>query len=1039
MSAAIAPDQPPAHTSERRGLNLVTLARPYFGLIVLASLLLVVFGVLAMLRMPCGIYPEISFPRITIVAQTAGLAVKTGEVAVTRPIEEAVGTVLGVRGVRSKTLRGASELNIDFTPGTDMVQALNDIRAKVADINNLFPPGTSTLIERQSPAIFPIISFVVTGGRDPAALHDYAYYDLRPRIKRIDDVADAVVQGGDVREIVIEIDPLRLSASGLSMSDVADRVSKDHQFSAVGRLDQKGPLQFQVLLNSQAGAPPELEDLVLAQVNGQTIRVKDVGRVVIGHEDRTSWIRANGQNAVAVTVFRRLRGNALAISDSLNAMLPELRKTAPPGITITSVYDQGDLVRTSIDNVRDAILVGGAFSVLVLLLFLRSIRATLLTAVSIPLSLIITFVFLHLAGDTLNLMSLGGLAVAIGLIIDDSVVVVENIARHLAEGQSGDEAINRASREISGAVIGSTLTTILVFLPLSFVRGVVGQLFQSLSLSLTVALLVSMVVSLTVIPVLAARFLANRPMPTSGPIYRVMANAYEGVLRQALRWPWFVVAAALLAVVPGWWFWSQFQSSSGFMPEMDEGAFVLDYFMPAGTSLMETDKVAQRIDKILSETPDISGYLRRTGAENGIYATEGFRGDIEVALKPAGKRRPMSQIMKELDEELGASVPEAKIELTALIRDQINDLTGFSKPVEVKVFGPDLAKLRELAEKVGKILKDGGVKEVDTHSDLENPDIIVRPDRIAVARAGLTEQDVKNQVNAALYGQLAATLPEKERITDIRIRAPDSVRFDPDRVERIPIALPAAGKQAAGESSPPTFVLLRQLATVRRETSPTELSRENQQPMITVEANVPPGDIGKTSRLIQKELPKLNFPQGYRWELGGEYKAQQEAFASLGIVILSSAALVFLLLGFQFRSLALPLLIFLCQPISLASALGALWITGTPLNVSSFMGAILLIGLDVKNGIILIEYIGQLRAEGQPLHEALLHAGRVRFRPILMTSLATILGLLPLACGFGPGSQMQQPLAIAVIGGLLVNMLVTRLLIPVGYLLLRRE
>ncbi len=772
MIAPVAPDTPPATPAHPRGaLNLVSLARPYFGLIVLATLLLTVFGVLAMLHMPCGIYPEVTFPRITIVAQTAGLAVNTGEVAVTRPIEEAVGTVLGVRAVRSKTLRGASELNIDFTPGTNMVQALNDVRAKIADINNQFPAGTSTLIERQSPAVFPVISFVVTGGRDPAARHDYAYYDLRPRIKRIDDVSDAVIQGGDVREIIIEIDPLRLVAAGLSMSDVADRVAKDHRLRAVGRLDSldNGPLQFQVLLNSQAETPPDLDQLVLAHVNGQTVRVADVGQVVIGHEDRTSLIRANGKNAVAITVFRRLGGNALAISDRLNAMLPELRKLAPPGIEITPVYDQGDLVRTSIANVRDAILVGGAFSVLVLLLFLRSIRATLLTAISIPLSLIITFVFLHLTGDTLNLMSLGGLAVAIGLIIDDSVVVVENIARHLAEGQSGDEAINRASREISGAVIGSTLTTILVFLPLSFVHGVVGQFFQSLSLSLTVALLVSMVVSLTMIPVLAARFLANRAMPTSGPIYRVMADTYEWALRHALRWPRLVVAGALLAAVPAWWFWSKLDS--GFMPEMDEGAFVFDYFMPAGTSLMETDKVAQRIDKILSETPDVSGYLRRTGAENGIYATEAFKGDIEVALKPPGQRRPYEKIKEEIEEKLKARVPDADTELTPLIRDQINDLVGLTKPVEVKIFGPDLTVLRDLAGQVGDVLKKGKVEGVNTHSDLENPDIIVRPDRLALARAGITEVDLENQLSAALYGQLAATLPEKERITDIRVRA----------------------------------------------------------------------------------------------------------------------------------------------------------------------------------------------------------------------------------------------------------------------------
>ena len=627
----IASENPPADLpqSEKRGLNLVALARPYFGLIVLATLLLTVFGVISMLQMPSGIYPEVAFPRITIIAETPGLGVTSVEVGVTKPIEQAVSTVLNVRLVRSKTIRGASQVDIDFTPGTDMVQALNDVRAKIADLNAQFPPGTSPLIERQTPSIFPIISFVVTGTRDPSALHDYAYYDLRPRISRIQDVSYVTVQGGDVREIVLEVDPQRLLATGLSIADVADRVGKDHRLSAVGRLDREAQ-QFQVLVNSQAVNPEDLEEIVLAHVNGQTIRVADVGRVVISHEDRTSSIRSMDKDAVAVTVFRRLGGNALAVSQRLNEMLPELRKTAPPGIEITPIYDQGDLVRTSIANVRDAILIGGAFSVLVLLAFLRSVRATLLTAVSIPLSLIITFVFLRLTGDTLNLMSLGGLAVAIGLIIDDSVVVVENIARHLAEGQTGDAAIDRASREISGAVIGSTLTTILVFLPLAFVRGVVGQFFQSLSLALTVALLVSMVVSLTVIPVLASHFLAHRAMPTSGPVYRVMANAYERVLRLALRWPWYAIAVALLAVVPGWLFFQHLKL--GFMPEMDEGAFILDFFMPAGTSLAQTDRVAQRIDKILDATPDVAGYLRRTGAENGIYATEVFRGDIEVAL-----------------------------------------------------------------------------------------------------------------------------------------------------------------------------------------------------------------------------------------------------------------------------------------------------------------------------------------------------------------------------------------------------------------------
>jgi multidrug efflux pump subunit AcrB len=528
-----------AITTDEPG-NLLTLARPYFGPILVSTIVLAAAGVFAMLHMPSGIYPEVSFPRIVVIVQTPGLAAKDVEIVVTRPIEEAVNVVLGVNRVRSKSVRGAAEIEINFLPGADMVQALNDIRARMAEVESQLPPGTSAIIERQTPSVFPIISFVVTGGRDPAALYDYAYYDLRPRISRINDVSYVTVLGGDVREILVEVEPERLVAAGLSIADVADRLGKEHRMKAVGRLD-RGTLQYQVMTNTQAIDPSDLENIVIAEKSGQAIRVRDLGRVVISHADRTTAVNSRGKDSVAITVFRRLGGNALDISRDLRQVLEDARKSAPPGVEIIPVYDQALLVRTAIDNVRDAILVGGMFSVLVLLLFLKSLRATILASLAIPLSLIISFLFLRLTGDTLNLMSLGGLAVAIGLIIDDSVVVVENIARHLAEGQTGDAAIARASREISGAVIGSTMTTILVFVPLAFVRGVVGQFFQSLSIALSIALLASMVVSLTLVPVLAARFLSSRRMPSTGPVYDKLVGGYEFMLKAGLkfpRWPW---------------------------------------------------------------------------------------------------------------------------------------------------------------------------------------------------------------------------------------------------------------------------------------------------------------------------------------------------------------------------------------------------------------------------------------------------------------------------------------------------------------------
>lgn len=1020
--------------------NLLALVRPYFGLIMLATLLLTAVGIFAVFRMPSGIYPEVAFPRIAVIVQSPGLAVKDVEVGVTRPIEEALNVVLGVQRVRAKSVRGAAEITVDFVPGTEMVQALNDVRARMADAASQLPTGTSTIVERQTPSVFPIISFVVTGGGDPSALHDYAYYDLRPRVSRLPDVSYVTVQGGDVREILVEVDPQRLVATGLSLTEVADRLGKEHRLKAVGRMD-RGPLQYQVLANTQARTPLDLEDRVIAQKNGQTIRVRDLGRVCISHEDRTMAIRSNGKDAVVLTVFRRLGGNAMTVSRGLQQVLADARKTLPPGVEIVPIYDQAGLVRTAIDNVRDAIVIGGLLSVVILLLFLKSLRATLLASVSIPLSLIISFVFLRVTGDTLNLMSLGGLAVAIGLIIDDSVVVVENIARHLAEGQSGEEAIARASREISGAVIGSTLTTILVFVPLAFVRGVVGQFFQSLSLALSIALVVSMVVSLTVVPVLAARYLARRRMPSTGPVYDVLARGYERLLRVGLWAPRTAMLLALLAVLPGWWLFSHVKT--GFMPEMDEGAFVIDYEMPVGTSLGKTDEALRQVEAVLDQTNDVSGYVRRTGAELGFFATEAYTGDILVSLKPPGQRRSQREIEDELTERLKETVPELKtIEIVPLIRDQINDLSGVDKPVEVKVFGPDLDQLRKLAAEVGRLVEQAGATEVNAHVQLENPDLVIRADSVQTARVGLTPMDVETQINAALYGQLASTLPEEDRITNIRVRYPDAVRYDRNRLASLPISLAGAMPPAAasGSSPGPAFVPLGQMASIKLVRSPNELWRENQQPVITVTAELKDGhDLGSLNRDLAAKLKDLKFPSGYRWELAGSYRSQQESFFSLLLVLIVAATLVFLLLGFQFRSLSLPLLIFLTQPISLASALAALYLTGTELNVSSFMGVILLIGLDVKNGIILIEHIGQLHAAGLPLNDALVQAGRTRFRPILMTSLCTIFGLFPLALGLGPGSQMQQPLAIAVIGGVIANMLLTRLLIPVGYLVLYRR
>ena len=1144
--------------------SFASKARPYFGAVVLSCALLTAGGIYCATRMPSSVYPEVNFQRIMVVAKVPDRDVTNMEVNVTRKLEEAVSGVTGVARVRSKTIRGGSELSIDFNPGTDMVRAeqltWNRIGARRSDL----PLNTELTVEQMTPSVFPIMSVVLTGGDSSAQLRDYAVYDLAPRLKTVPDVLYANVAGGDVREIEVICRPDDLLAHGLSAADLADQIGQLTPFQPVGLVEGQ-PLAFQIIVDTLPARAAQIEDLVLTTRKDQPVRVRDVADVKVLHKDRTSSIGFDQRDAVVITVFRRLGGNTVQVSRDVAALLEDRgltkptddpTKKAPRNIRATIVYDQADFVRSAVDNVRDAILLGGLFSVLILFAFLRSWRATLISALAIPTTLAITFLFLNWTGATLNLMSLGGLAVAIGLIIDDTVVVVENIARHLSpgvrrqgtvdRGQGTDvgangsvltpvasllspvDPVDAASGEITGAVVGSTLTTVLVFVPLAFIVGVYGQFFAALSGSLAIAVLVSMVISLTLVPVFAAKFLAGRPMPAPGRIYQAVAHVYDFVLERALRFPWLIIVASVAAFAVGVVLYTGVPDpfarreadkpppapllkglETGLMPKMDEGAFIVDYWAPSGSPLAETERKAREIEKILSANPDVQTYVRRTGSENGLFATQTSRGDVAVVLRPAeedpvslltkpvrppreqlekelkaqGKtvegekdtirkkyrRRPLKKVMEEVEDEIKDTFSEhqLKIETIQIMDDELSDLSGANKPIEVKLFGPDQKMLRKLAEEVGETLekkgKGRGIKGVNTNVRAGNPDLLVHLDGVYADKLGLKPDAVVRQLRAIFQGQIATQIPESSlRMTDVRVRYPDAIRFgtepstsgkgyfDMERVRnqwillpetKVPVPTAGGGPIVGLPSGPMRAVPVSGLGDVRPVRSPDEQYRENQQPAIfvTAELNEDEAGLGSVVADVREWMGETSLPPGYRWEVGGHYIRMQEAFRSLLVVMVVAVLLVFILLAFQFQSVVLPLLIFLTQPLSLVSGLVALWITGTPLNVSSYMGAILLIGLDMKNGILLVGYIQQLRREGMPLREALLLAGHTRFRPILMTSLAAILGLFPLALGIGPGAQMQQPLAIMVIGGLTANMLFTRLVIPAGYLILERR
>jgi multidrug efflux pump subunit AcrB len=1146
--------------------NLASRVRPYFGAVVLSVGLLTVGGVVSAFYMPSGVYPEVTFPRIAVVAKVPAMTVTNVDVQVTQPLEQAVAGVIGVAQVRSKSIKGGCEISVDFTPGTDMRRAETLTWNKIGSVRSQLPPETELTVEQMTPSVFPIMSVVLTGS-SPSDLRDYAFYQLAPQIKSVPDVLYANVAGGDVREIEVETRPLDLFQHGISAADVADQIAKLHRLQPVGR-SEKPPFAFSVIVNNQTESAKNLEELIISNKNGQPLRVKDVAEVRVQRQDRVMSIGFERRDAVVITVFRRLGGNTINISRDIRALLA---KTHLPGnIKATVVYDQATFVNTAVDNVRDAILIGGLFSILILLAFLRSWRATLISALAIPTTLAITFLFLYWSGETLNLMSLGGLAVAIGLIIDDTVVVIENISRHLTPKAAGaassasnvaadgspltthhspltkpQDPVDAASSEITGAVVGSTLTTVLVFVPLAFIVGVYGQFFASLSWSLSIAVLVSMVISLTLVPVFAAKFLEGRPMPGPGPIYRRLADIYERMLSVALRAPWVTLAVSVVAVlmgillftgIPNYWATQEPGKppppplvkglETGLMPTMDEGAFVIDYWAPSGTPLADTESMAGDIEDVLSKNPDVDAYVRRTGAELGLFATQTSRGDIQVVLRPEendpisllrkpmrpgftdkmpewnnktledkmkewgteaaqkkqGKkldtmdpkererliwdeaktivrqkyrRRPMQKIMDEIEDEIKDNFHEhqLKVELVPIMQDELNDLSGANKPIELKIFGPDHKELRRIADEViGEMLekkgKGRGIKEVNTNVHEGNPDVLIEP-KAEAARLNLTTDAIERQMRAAFMGQIATQVRESAaRITDVRVRYPDLDRFgkstfDVDHVlKNFWLVIPESALAPPGHGGPPPdrdrTILLSAIANIKRVRTPDEQYRENQQPAIFVSAELNESEAGLGSVVadVRQWMGEVSLPPGYRWEMGGHYLHQKQAFRSLLLVMIVAIILVYIMLAFQFKSVVLPLLIFLTQPLSLVSGLFALWITNTPLNVSSYMGAILLIGLDMKNGIILVEYIQQLRKEGMELRPALIQAGRTRFRPILMTSLAAILGLFPLALGIGPGAQMQQPLAIMVIGGLTANMLFTRLVIPVGYLVM---
>lgn len=1005
-------------------MNPARVAAEQSRAVLLITTLLAAAGAFAMLALPSSIYPPLEFPRIVVIAHSGSTPARSMMLTVARPLEQAIMEVPGIRRVRSRTFRGATEISAQFAPGTDTVVALQQIQSRLAELRGELPGDLELLADRQTPEVFPIYAINLTGPLSAAELHDFGFYVIRPALSRVPGVGHVAVLSSDTREIEVIVDPGRMLAAKLTIDDIASALKSANLLQPVGHYPANG--QQHLVLAS--GLWTSIEDIGATPVvvkNGATVRVSDLATVKAGVPDRTSLIAGQGGNATAISASQQVGANILTVRSGLEAALTQLTSALPSGLRLVKTYDLAEFVQTAIANVRDAIIIGAVLAVLVLLFFLRNWRLTLVAACTLPLTVIATFFFMWIFGESINVMSMGGMAVAIGLVIDDAVVVVENIHRRLAS-ESGAKAVEAATGELVAPVVGSTLTTVVVFAPLGLLSGVVGDFFKALSITLTVAVLLSLVLALFLIPLLARA--SYRAEARHGGHHEDRAGAldrwYVSTLPTFLQRPLIgIVAAVLLAAAAIGAFWPM---GTGFLPAADEGGFVIDYITPAGMALEATDARLKQVESILTKTPEVATYVRRTGSELGMFATQQNSGDVLVRLKSRSQRhRAADDIISELRGKFAQAVPDTEIEFVQLLQDMLGDLEGNPTPIEVKIFGDDQARLNELSAQIETKMKDiRGVVDIVGLKE-GGPEVTWNVDPIAAGRIGLTIEQVSTQLSDAWMGDVATQLRLYDRTVPVRVRYPDADRFSSARLRDTIV------RGADGQLVPASA-----LAAIDERAGDPELLRENLRQMALVSARLEGRDLGSAVDEVRRMLGATTLPVGYTWEVGGQYDSQRHAFRELLLVSGVATALVFVVLVIQFRAFTQAAIVLAAAPLSLGGAFALLLLTGTDLNVSSAMGLILLVGLVVKNGIVLLDFAERRFEEGMPIRDAILAAARVRLRPILMTTLCTLFGLLPLALGLGAGAELQKPLALAVIGGLSLSTLVTLYLVPSAYLAL---
>lgn len=984
-------------------------------------------GLASTLKLPVALFPYVDFPRVVVSLDAGDRPAERMVFEVTRPIEEAVRAVPGVRSVRSTTSRGSADISIDFDWGEDMVAAMLQIESAINQVMRGLPQGTTFNVRRSDPTVFPVLAYSLTSDTHSLVeLRDIALYQLRPLLSTVKGVAKVGVLGGNQEEYRVTVDPARLDSFSLSIDDVAKALSAANVITAVGRMEDHYKL-YLVISDTQLRNLEQIRETIIHSGENGVVRLDDVATVSPGTVPQFTRVTADGHDAVIFQVYQQLNGNTVQIANNIKNKLNEFRNQLPLDINIANWYDQSELIISSATSVRDAILIGIVLATLILWLFLRNLKVTLIVIISVPSVLAAAILMLYVLHMSFNIMTLGGMAAAVGLIIDDTIVIVEHIIRRIRGGTNDyRDGIMSAAREFTKPLAGSSASTIIIFAPLAFLSGVTGAFFKSLSLTMATSLITSFLIAWLATPLLANYLLNQKDanQKEGGTLTEQVHKAYEAIMRRILEHQWLVLLVVAPLIIVGWLGYRQV--GSGFIPAIDEGGFVLDYRTAPGTSLTETDRLLRRVETILQTIPEVNTYSRRTGLALGGFLTEANEGDFFVRLKPF-PRRGIESVMDDVRTQIERSIPGLDIELAQLMEDLIGDLTGVPQPIEIKLYSDDGELLRRLGPQVAEAIeKIPGVVDVRSSIILAGDALDIKVERVKAAIEGVDPESVTHMISDYLSGVVTTQVQRGPKMIGVRVWIPGDTRSMERDLENLRLRAPDSH-----------LFPLKRIATITTITGQPQITRDDLKQMVAVTGRISGRDIGTVVRDVKNVLnhPGL-VPKGVYYSLGGLYAQQQIAFAGLTTVFVAAIVLVFSLVLFLYESFRATFAIIATTLIALSAVSIGLWLTGMEINIFSIMGMTMLVGIVTEVAIFYFSEYNDLPKD-LDRNTALIMAGKNRMRPIAMTTLAAILTLMPLALKIEPGSAIQQPLAIAIISGLVVQLPLVLILLPVFLAILR--